>query len=137
MINFLKSLFAAKPQTEVAPQPMPTDLPPSLLDGLETQITVIKKVATEEEKTVLDQLLLAVQQDDLASVAKHFHKISQLSRDWHLENAGILMSARINKMLKEKESGLIDAEKLKLERNVLIDSLSRGIGNIAEVLKQR
>jgi len=137
MINFLKSLFAAKPQTEVAPQPMPTDLPPSLLDGLENQITVIKKVATEEEKTVLDQLLLAVQQDDLASVAKHFHKISQLSRDWHLENAGILMSARINKMLKEKESGLIDAEKLKLERNVLIDSLSRGIGNIAEVLKQR
>lgn len=137
MINFLKSLFAAKPQTEVAPQPKPTDLPPSLLDGLETQITVIKKVATEEEKTVLDQLLLAVQQDDLASVAKHFHKISQLSRDWHLENAGILMSARINKMLKEKESGLIDAEKLKLERNVLIDSLSRGIGNIAEVLKQR
>lgn len=138
MINFIKSLFTAKPETAAAPPPpKSTDLPASLLNGLETQIERVKKVATEEEKTVLDQLFLSVQQSDLASTARHFHKISKLSKDWHLENAGILMSARINKMLKEKESGLLDAEKLKLERNVLMDSLIGGIGNIGDVLKQR
>lgn len=138
MINFIKSLFTAKPETSAAPPPpKSTDLPVSLLNGLETQIERAKKVATEEEKTVLDQLFLSVQQSDLAGTARHFHEISKLSKDWHLENAGILMSARINKMLKEKESGLLDAEKLKLERNVLMDSLIGGIGNIGDVLKQR
>ena len=145
MINFLKSLFATKPQAEVAappqaeaaPQPTATDIPPGLLNRVEIQIIRNKIVATEEEKTVLDQLLRAVEHNDLASVARHFYTISQLSQDWHLENAGIMLSARINKMLKEKESGLIDAEKLKLERNNLIDALIRGLGNIVELLKNR
>ncbi len=48
-----------------------------------------------------------------------------------------MLSARINKMLKEEESGLIDAEKLKLERNVLIDTLIRGLENIVDLLKNR
>lgn len=137
MINFLKSLFTTKPQVEATPQPKSTDLPPSLLNRLETQMIRNKIVATEEEKTVLDQLFQAVKHNDLASAAQHFHKVSQLSNDWHLENAGIMLSARINKMLKEEESGLIDAEKLKLERNVLIDNLIRGLGNIVDLLKNR
>ncbi len=137
MINFFKSLFSAKPQQEAAPQPKPTSFSTSLLDGLETRIKEIEKVATEDEKTILAQLSRAVQQDDLANVAKQFIAISQSSNDWQLQNTAIIMSARINRMIKEADLDQLGPEKVKLEKSVIVGAIIKGLGNIEEALKKR
>lgn len=137
MINFFKSLFSAKPQRVAAPQPKPTEVPTGLLDGLENQINEIKKVATDEEKTMLDQLLNAVQQNDLPGAAKQFYALSQLTKDWHLANGGVLLSSRISKLMKDEKLGLLGKESIRLEKNSIVGAITQGLGNVGAVLKGR
>lgn len=137
MINFFKSLFSAKPQQEAAPQTKPTEVSTGLLAGLESQVNEIKKVATDEEKTMLDQLLSSVQQNDLPGAAKQFYALSQLTKDWHLENGGILLSSRISKLMKDERLGLLGQEPIRLEKNSIVSAITQGLGNIGAVLKRR